>query len=228
MTNLAKYAGNIIKELRTTRNLTQEELAVKIGVGKSTIANYESGYRMPKQDLLFELADVLNVNIDVFFPDRNEKTKTTITTLYNQLEPQRQENVYNYATEQLEEQQGTYPMFETISIYGHASAGSGAILADEYSEEINYTGNVPKHDYALYVDGDSMLPLFSDGQIIFIKKTSEAYNNQIVIANLNGEGFIKKLVYDENGAKLVSLNKKYKDIIINEHDEFMVFGVVSI
>ncbi|MEB7428337.1 helix-turn-helix domain-containing protein [Enterococcus faecalis] len=67
--NLAMYAGNKIKELRKRDKITQGELAKKIGIGKSAISNYESGYRMPKQDLLFKLANVFNESVDIFFPN---------------------------------------------------------------------------------------------------------------------------------------------------------------
>lgn len=67
--NLAMYAGNKIKELRKREKITQDELAKKIGIGKSAISNYESGYRMPKQDLLFKLANVFNESVDIFFPN---------------------------------------------------------------------------------------------------------------------------------------------------------------
>lgn len=66
--DLAKYAGIKIKELRKKNKITQSDLAKKIGIGKSAISNYESGYRMPKQDLLFKLANVFNESVDVFFP----------------------------------------------------------------------------------------------------------------------------------------------------------------
>lgn len=54
------------------------------------------------------------------------------------------------------------------------------------------------YDYALKVNGDSMEPLFADGQIIFvIKVTSENLfdlSNRIVIADFNGDAYVKKLV----------------------------------
>ncbi|EME3581508.1 helix-turn-helix transcriptional regulator [Enterococcus faecium] len=66
--DLAKYAGIKIKELRKKNKITQSDLAKKIGIGKSAISNYESGYRMPKQDLLFKLANFFNESVDIFFP----------------------------------------------------------------------------------------------------------------------------------------------------------------
>jgi len=222
-------------ERRKELGLTLEEIGQQVGVGKSTVRKWETGMiENMKRDKIVALAKILQVSpvsiVDNDFTGIEElDVKPNITTLYNQLEPPRQDSVYNYATEQLNEQQyGIMPLCETVSVYGYASAGAGEILQDESVEEINYTGTIPKHDYALYVNGDSMLPLFSDGQLIFIKKDVEPYNNQIVIANYNGDGFVKKFVKDDNSVKLISLNKKYDDIVVNEHDEFRILGVVAL
>ena len=65
--DLAKYAGAVIKNLREENGWTQTDLAKKVGVGKTTIANYESGTRSPNQDMLFKLADVLSTTISISF-----------------------------------------------------------------------------------------------------------------------------------------------------------------
>lgn len=58
--------GDKIKRIRTFRGLTQRELGLRLGYGTSNadvrIAQYESGYRVPKKETLLELAKVLEVN----------------------------------------------------------------------------------------------------------------------------------------------------------------------
>lgn len=81
MADLAKYAGMKIKGLRKLKKMTQTELAEKLNIGKSAISNYEAGYRMPKQDLLFKLANVFEVDLDTFFPDLNNDHDSTRNTL---------------------------------------------------------------------------------------------------------------------------------------------------
>lgn len=58
---------NFGKRLRLTRKakgLTQKELGEKIGVGRTTISEYESGKIVPRQDGLIKLSEVLNVSVD--------------------------------------------------------------------------------------------------------------------------------------------------------------------
>ena len=56
--------GLRIKELRVKKGLTQEELAKKINVTKSTISNYENNTRIPTVSNLHLLADSLGVSFD--------------------------------------------------------------------------------------------------------------------------------------------------------------------
>lgn len=51
----AKMIGGNIRRLRIQHGETQEELGELIGYGATTIANYESGYRMPDLETFFEI-----------------------------------------------------------------------------------------------------------------------------------------------------------------------------
>lgn len=59
--------GNKIKRIRNLRGLTQKEFGRLIGFDEKTadvrVAQYESGTRTPKADLLCKMAEILDVNI---------------------------------------------------------------------------------------------------------------------------------------------------------------------
>ncbi|WP_241690430.1 S24 family peptidase [Ligilactobacillus salivarius] len=121
----------------------------------------------------------------------------------------------------------------TIEVLGSVSAGTGEWLTDEQYDEVMVNNEPPAHDFALRVNGDSMTPTFSDGQIIYVNKiydTEEVRNNQFVIAELNGDAYVKKIVFDDDkkNCRLISLNKKYADIEIKKSDDFKIVGVVII
>ena len=69
-----KFA-NRLKELRTNKKLTQEELANRIGVGKSLISMYEKGTRNPSIENLEKLADEFNVDLDYLMGNTQYTTK---------------------------------------------------------------------------------------------------------------------------------------------------------
>ncbi len=55
--------GCFLKELRKTKNLTQEQLAEKLNVSGRTISRWETGNNMPDISLLVELAEFYDVSI---------------------------------------------------------------------------------------------------------------------------------------------------------------------
>ncbi len=57
------FADNLI-ELRKYHNLSQEELAEKIGVSRQTLSKYETGESLPDIEKSKLLADVFGVSID--------------------------------------------------------------------------------------------------------------------------------------------------------------------
>jgi putative transcriptional regulator len=62
-----------IKELRARYNLTQEQLADKIGVRRETILFIESGKYNPSLKLAFQIAKELQSKVDeIFFFDDEE------------------------------------------------------------------------------------------------------------------------------------------------------------
>ena len=56
-----KAIGQIIKECRELRKMTQEELAQKVRVGTSTIEKYESGEQIPSTQTILKLSTVLDL-----------------------------------------------------------------------------------------------------------------------------------------------------------------------
>lgn len=104
--NLAVYIGNKIRYYRNLNKMTQQDLADKVGISKAAISNYESGYRTPQQNRMFELSEALGVSINGLFPPTKEEKGMldNIIDISTQLKPHRQEKVYNYAERELEEQ----------------------------------------------------------------------------------------------------------------------------
>ena len=53
-----------LKIARKSKNLTQEQLALKVQTTKGTISNYENGYSTPSNEMLVLLAKTLNTTTD--------------------------------------------------------------------------------------------------------------------------------------------------------------------
>jgi transcriptional regulator with XRE-family HTH domain len=53
-----------IKELRTKRNMTQQDLADKLGVFQTTVGQWENGKREPNIETIKRLASIFEVSTD--------------------------------------------------------------------------------------------------------------------------------------------------------------------
>ena len=215
-----------IKFYRKQKGYTQVDLAKLLNVKPTAVSAWESGRNKPLMDKVTLMANVFNINISQLVGDTFEVND--INPVYSKLDINRKKNVYKYAVNQLDEQNNVVelPTNNEVVISGAVSAGTGEYLGDGYKETVSYNGEIPDHDFAVVVNGDSMLPLFEDKQIIFVNKTKDVRSGQIVIADYDQQAYVKKLVKDENGCRLVSLNKQYKDLPINEEHETSISGVV--
>lgn len=55
--------GEFLKELRKEKNITQEELAEKMGVARRTVSRWETGANMPDMDILIDISDFYGVDL---------------------------------------------------------------------------------------------------------------------------------------------------------------------
>lgn len=215
-----------IKFYRKQKGYTQVDLANLLNVKPTAVSAWESGRNKPLMDKVTLMANVFNINISQLVGDTFEVND--INPVYSKLDINRKKNVYKYAVNQLDEQNKIIdlPTNNEVEIYGAVSAGTGEYLLDGKPELVPYDGEIPPYDFALVVNGDSMLPLFEDKQIIFVNETKDVRSGQIVIADYDHQAYVKKFMRDENGCRLVSLNKKYNDMPINDEHELSIFGVV--
>lgn len=66
--------GEKLKMLRTGQNLTQQQLASRLGVAKSVVSYYESGERYPSYDVLIGIANIFHVTTDYLLDVEKKRT----------------------------------------------------------------------------------------------------------------------------------------------------------
>lgn len=64
-----------LRELRRRDGMTQDDLAKRLGVVKSTVSQWESGYRVPSEDILRQLAQIFDVSVDYLIGYSNTPTQ---------------------------------------------------------------------------------------------------------------------------------------------------------
>lgn len=104
--------------------------------------------------------------------------------------------------------------------YRLASAGTGQIVFDTPPTkriEIPAIPEYTKVDYAIGVNGDSMEPIFHEGDTLLIEMTEELGQGEIGIFLVDGESYVKKL----GNGELISLNPEYKNIPLTLNSKCM-------
>ncbi|HDN3443162.1 TPA: helix-turn-helix transcriptional regulator [Staphylococcus aureus] len=238
--------GEGLKKLRKNKNMTMEQLATDLNnkypdlmkLTKGKISKWENEKEEPRLSTAKILAEYFNVKINDLYSESKTtyKDDNDITSIYNKLTPPRQENVLNYANEQLEEQNSkgdnvvdinSYKQEKTpVNVNGCVSAGVGERLHDETLFTEMVKGSIPTHDLALKVNGDSMEPMFKDGEIIFVEKTHNIKNGQIGIFIIEEEAYVKKVFVEDDRLTLVSLNKDYDDLHFYRNESVRLIGKV--
>lgn len=61
-----------IKEARQRKNFTQEQLASRIGIAKSTLAGYETGIREPSIEIIGKIMYVLDIDANYLWQDEGD------------------------------------------------------------------------------------------------------------------------------------------------------------
>jgi DNA polymerase V len=104
--------------------------------------------------------------------------------------------------------------------------------ADDYIDrqlDLNeYLITNPAATFFVRVAGDSMTGVgINDDDILIVDRSLPPVSGKIVIAVLDGELTVKKLVKTEDSCRLVAENPDYPDILIKKGMELEIWGVVT-
>lgn len=232
-----------LKEIIEVKFGNVKTFAEKIDLPYTTVRSIlQRGVMNAKVENVIKIADGLNMKAEDLMSLDNTQS---IFTIYNQLDQKRQAKVYNFADRQLREQKygvadagKIVPLKprvkQTVDIYGRLSAGGGAYNDKAVIETVEVDSAPSKYDMAFVVAGDSMEPMFEDGEVVFVNETQDIFNGQIAAIEINNEAFIKKIYLEDKRMRLVSLNtdikadgsRLYPDFYADECDNLFVIGRV--
>lgn len=210
-----------LKRLRQAQNLSQRELAKRLGVANTSYFAWEQGKTKPKQENMEKLARLLKVTPEVLLKDESSE----LLLMFKQLSDNRKGNVMRYTKAQLSIQiqdnqvqdnadqasQDNILKLYPYKVYEKLSAGTGFSYMDDGSYDTVYFDAEMSYDFASWVYGDSMEPVYADGSVALIKDTSFDYDGAIYAIDWEGQTYIKKVYKESEGLRLVSINEKYED-----------------
>ncbi len=104
--------------------------------------------------------------------------------------------------------------------------------ADEYlDQKLDLNEHLVKNPAATYfvrVAGDSMMGAgINDNDILVVDRSLEPSSSNIVIAIVNGELTVKRLIKTRNSCRLIAENPDYPPLEINEDTPLEIWGVAT-
>ncbi|MDG3181962.1 LexA family transcriptional regulator [Streptococcus suis] len=200
------YQPDKLKQKREELGLEQQELAELIGVSKQAYFKWEKGLSKPTKANIAKLEKVLKVPEGYLSEDE-------ISSLYKQLTEPNQEKAITYVRD-LVSSQKVISIAEKRSeyrIYEKLSAGIGASVYGDLDYDVVYYNEELPHDFASWVDGNSMEPTYQNGEVALIRETGFDYDGAVYAVVWDSQTYIKKVYREKEGLRLVSINKDYPD-----------------
>ena len=200
------YQPDKLKQKREELGLEQQELAELIGVSKQAYFKWEKGLSKPTKANIAKLEKVLKVTEGYLSEDE-------ISSLYKQLTEPNQEKAITYVRD-LVSSQKVISIAEKRSeyrVYEKLSAGIGASVYGDLDYDVVYYNEELPHDFASWVDGNSMEPTYQNGEVALIRETGFDYDGAVYAVVWDSQTYIKKVYREEEGLRLVSINKDYPD-----------------
>ncbi|TMP19099.1 hypothetical protein CWC02_08520 [Pseudoalteromonas sp. S2721] len=204
-----------LRDERNRLGLTQQQAAEAIGVGKTTLLRWESGYPIPS-DKLIALSDI---GFDVTYVLKGVNTPSAV------LEPTKTDLI-------------AVPQYDLA-----ASAGGGALVIAEHPiarfelskrwlEQHNLHN---KRLTVVPVRGDSMEQTLYDGDLTLVSLVDDLAEARegVCVLRFDDEIFVKRIQYDfkSKGYKVTSDNTAYSSFFVEVDDiesgRFTVLGRVE-
>ena len=218
------YQPEKLKARRKELKMTQKDIADRLGISYQAYSAWERGVKKPSKEKVKQLEQILNVQKGYF-------TELEIVRLYNNLTDKGKNQALSYVRNLVQKEQcnNLISISEKLyeyRVYEKMSAGIGSSVYNDQDYDTVYVDEELAHDFASWVSGDSMEPKYQNGSVALIRETGFDYDGAVYAVVWNSQTFIKKVYREENGLRLVSINKDYKDIRIPYDENPRIVGKI--
>ena len=221
MSSYDKYA-----EIRDSLGYSDYRVAKETGVGTATISNWKNGKYVPKSDKMTLIADFLGVDPDEIGAE--PARKKNIIRVYHHERPESdaspRTNISDFyvRNNDLPFSSGGLRVAFRIPVLGRVAAGipieatEDVLDFEEITEEMRRDGEY----FALKIQGDSMEPKISNGDVVIVRQQEDADDGDIVIALVNGDDAVCKRLkkYQDGSVALISTNPAYDPMFFSKDE----------
>ncbi|RQM71276.1 LexA family protein [Aeromonas hydrophila] len=194
--------SDMIKSRRKALKMTQDELALLVGVSRVSISQWERGDTSPKGPNFLKLAKTLGVAPESLLLGENDEVGSRRG--FNNVEP------------------AVIPQGSRVPILSYVQAGHWRGMCEQatgFDGNVEYVAasvDIGPCGFGLWLRGNSMTPFFNEGDLVIVDPDEQPRPGDYVVAKNGGEEATFKKYrprgIDENGQEvfeLVPLNDDY-------------------
>ena len=235
------------------KGVDRNTLCADLDLKYTTVRDWLKGITYPRIGKIELLANYFNINKSDLIENKNSTAQPSdsllerITNTARKLNTDNKKIVLRMSEDLLNEQKNEEEakineVSEAISLYqvevvSETAAACGFNYGFGYEdtdiETIEVDEKPPHHDIATKVSGDSMQPDYQDGDILYlVDKGLTTYNGDLAVIAYGDRSYFKKIYTEDGRLRLVSLNDKYEDIILDfppaEDTHIKIFTVAGV
>ena len=228
--------GTKLKESREEKGYKQNQFADMLGITATRLNYWEKDKREPDVAMIKKISALLDVSSDWLIGNEQNADIDVILSSAEKDHIKKYRSLDEYGKQAvnsilgIEYSRCSAPPTDEPNIIHlpksvlKASAGTGNWLDEQQLESVSVvdTPQTKKANLIIEVDGDSMEPLYSNGDNVLVNTKAEVSVGDIGIFIVDGNGYIKKL----GDNRLISVNPEYDDIFPTEYSDFRCVGKV--
>ena len=223
--------GEVIRTYRKKKGITQEEMAVRLGVSTPAVNKWENGNSMPDILLLAPIARLLGITVDELLSFREELTQEEINGFIcdvdEMLRKEPYEKVFEYAKKYLEEYPGCGKLLWQTAVVLNAR-----LLTDEIPDIGKYEEVIREWYVRALTEGDEDTRLAAADSLFGFWLRKEEYEKAesylTYVSDQNPEKKRKQaLIYSKTG-RVKEAYRAYEELLFSAYGSLnMVVGGIS-
>ncbi len=228
--------GPVLKERRNRLRLSQQALAELMDVSRNTVINWEVDRSKPEYDVLPRLCAVLDLSLGELFgsdyPEHADEQERRLLNSFRQLSPVGKRTAERVLSVMLDEELRNRDEELAVSFrlfaeyYSPVAAGSGCEFGDRRPGPVflRKNGRNDRADAVIRVSGDSMEPVYHDGDLLYFRYEDDAPPGSDAVCSTVRGAIVKRV--DADGS-LCSVNPARPFDMKTEGDSVRVLGIIT-
>lgn len=196
--------GERLRALRESRGLTQGQVGNAVGKSDKAVWAWENDVNAPRMGVIEKLAQFFNVTKAYLMGEDEPLSSSDLPS-----------NVRPIS--------GLH--YQRVPLIGEVAAGEPIYAPEDLGV---YVDSPVQADAAITIRGDSMIPTYQDGDLVYIKACPDVPEGSVAVVFLDNEGVLKHVYKRPTGLTLISDNPAYPPIMAEFEDydgKITIFGV---